>query len=165
MRPSLAALAAVLAFAATPAVAGIADSPLPELLPGAKTVHLYSVPGVIAGVGGLGTVFACTSTATQPIQVGVEIFSSVGGAPTNDGTATSLNLNPGATALFGTALAAGFNITSNLAGGGFSRGSARILATSKNVICTAFLADFINPAPTAMTYLTIVAKVKQKAAN
>jgi len=38
-------------IAATPTLAGIADSPLPVLLPGEKTYHLYSVPGVISSGG------------------------------------------------------------------------------------------------------------------
>jgi hypothetical protein len=50
--PVLAACVALLA--ARQARAGIADSPLPVLTAGATTLHLYSVPGVIAG-GGLDT--------------------------------------------------------------------------------------------------------------
>ena len=55
-------------------VAGIADSPLPVLTVGVDTLHLYSVPGVIGGAGGLSTFFSCTSTDTAPMQVGVELF-------------------------------------------------------------------------------------------
>ena len=46
-----------------------------------------------------------------------------------------------------------------------SKGSARILATSKKLACTAFLADDGNAPPTSMAQLTIIAKTKQKAAN
>ncbi len=164
MRHTLSALAAALILAAGPAVAGIVHSPLPELLPGAKTVHLYSVPGVI-NFSGLDTFFACTSTATAPIQVGVELFFPSGGAPANDVVATSLSIGPGATVIFGTGAAVGISIDSSLAGGSFSKGSARILATSKNLACTAFIADSGNAPPTSMAQLTIIAKTKQKAAN
>lgn len=143
--------------------AGIADSPLPELLPGARTFHLYSVPGVIASTG-LDTFFGCTSTDTVTMQVGVELFFSSGGAPANDAVATSLSVAPGATVIFGTGSAVGISISSNL-GGSFSKGSARILATSKKLACTAFIADISNAPPTSMTYLTVIAKLKQKAAN
>ena len=149
--------------AAVPALAGIADSPLPELLPGAKTVHLFSVPGIIAG-GGLDTFFACTSTDTAAVQVGAELFGAPGGPPYNDAVATSLSVGPGATVISGTSAAVGISINSNL-GGLFSKGSARILATSKNLACTAFIADPGTAPPTSMTYLTIIAKTKQKAAN
>src|SRR5437762_12641355 len=83
-----------------PAFAGIADTPLPVLQAGATTLHLYSVPGVIAG-GGLDTFFSCTSTDSATVQVGVELFSSAGGAPVNDAVATSLSVAPGATVIFG----------------------------------------------------------------
>ena len=144
--------------------AGIADSPLPVLSAGATTFHLYSVPGVIAGGGGLSTFFSCTSTDTATMQVGVELFASAGGAPDNDAVATSLSVGPGATVIFGTGGAAGISISSNL-GGFFSKGSARILATSKQLACTAFLADDGNAPPTSMAQLTIIKKTTQKAAN
>ena len=158
--PVLAACAALLA--APKARAGIADSPLPVLSAGATTLHLYSVPGVIDGV--LGTYFACTSIDSVTMQVGVELFGPPGGAPFNDAAATSLSVAPGATVIFGTGGAAGIFISSNL-GGSFSKGSARILATSKNLACTAFLADRLNDPPTSMAQLTIIKKTKQKAAN
>ena len=165
MHRTLSAFVVALTLASAPAFAGIADWPLPELLPGAKTVHLYSVPGIIQ-VGGLGTFFGCTSTDTVTMQVGVELFPAHGGPPpSNNAVASSLSVAPGATVIFGTAVATGIFIDSNLSGGLFSKGSARILATSKKLVCTAFLADISNAPPTSMTYLTVVAKTKQKAAN
>ena len=149
---------------AAPVVAGVADSPLPVLEAGATTYHLYTVPGGIASLG-LGTYFACTSLEpAASIQVGVELFGPSGGAPENDAAASSLSLPPGATRIFGTSGAVGISVDSSLGGVG-SKISARILATSKKVACTAFIADFSNAPPTSMTYLTIIAKLKQKAAN
>jgi len=158
------ALAALLTRT-VPCVAGIADSPLPVLTAGEKTLHLYSVPGVIAGAGGLETFFSCTSTDTAPMQVGVELFFSGGGAPANDAVATSLTVGPGATVTFGTSIAVGISISSNLGGGFFSKGSARILATSKKLACTVFVTDNGNAPPTSMVQLTIIKKTSQKAAN
>jgi hypothetical protein len=86
---------------AAPALAGIADSPLPVLDPGETTLHLYSVPGVIAG-GGLGTFFSCTSTDSATMQVGVELLGPAGGTPASDAAGTSLSVAPGATVIFGT---------------------------------------------------------------
>jgi hypothetical protein len=154
---------ALLISSLSPAVAGIADSPLPVLSAGATTFHLYSVPGVI-GSGGLGTYFACTSTDTSTMQVGVELFFSGGGAPANDAAVTSLSVGPGATVIFGTSAAVGISVNSSL-GGISSKGSARILATSKKLACTAFVADPGNAPPTTSWQLTIIAKTKQKAAN
>ena len=154
-------VAATLAVTLTRSVrAGIADSPLPILSAGATTFHLYSVPGVIGG-GGLETYFSCTSTDTATMQVGVELFASAGGAPANDAVATSLSVSPGATVTFGTGAAVGISINSNL-GGSFSKGSARILATSKKLACTAFVADVGNAPPTSMVHLDTISKLKQK---
>src|SRR2546422_2789411 len=97
-------LVLILSLAATPTLAGIADSPLPVLLAGETTYHLYSVPGIIDSAG-LATFFSCTSTDTATMQVGVELFGPAGGAPDNDPVATSLSIAPGATVIFGTSAA------------------------------------------------------------
>jgi len=162
MLRTLSTLVVAVAVAAAPAFAGIADSPLPELEAGKTTVHLYSVPFVTRS-GGLETIFACTSTDTVPIRVGVEIFGNVGAAPFNDAAATSLAVTPGQNVRFGTGNTVALSIGSNV--GGSTGGSARILATSKKVVCTAFLMDAANAPPTSMVSLTIIAKTKQKAAN
>jgi len=49
--------------------------------------------------------------------------------------------------------------------GFLGHGTARILATSKKLACTAFIADRCNNPVTFMNHLTIIAKTKQKAAN
>lgn len=43
-----------------------------------------------------------------------------------------------------------------------SKGSARILSTSRKLACTAFIADNGNVPPTSMADLTIVKKRTQK---
>jgi hypothetical protein len=151
-----------LCLIAAPALAGIADSPLPVLVAGKKTFHVYSVSGVGHWGGYYGAYFSCTSTATVPMQVGVEVFDDAGGGPANDAVTTSLSVDPGATARFGTASAVGIAIYSDLGVGIVAGGSARILATSKKLVCTAFLAERFNAPPTSMVYLTIVKKLTQK---
>ena len=150
------------AVLATPALAGIVDTPLPELVTGKKTIHVYSVSGVGAWGGYLGAYFSCTSTDTATMQVGVEVFGDPGGGPANDAVATSLSVDPGATARFGTTSAVGITIHSDLGVGIVAGGSARILATSKKLVCTAFLADRTNAPPASMVYLTIIKKTTQK---
>ncbi len=156
-------LALALSVAATPSHAGIVDTPLPVLTVGVDTLHLYSVPGIIRSIG-LATFFSCTSTDTATMRVGVEAFSSGGGAPINDAVATSVSVAPGATVILGS-VAAGISITSDLGIGTISKGSARILATSKKLACTAFIADNGNAPPTSAWQLTIIKKTTQKAAN
>jgi hypothetical protein len=163
MKKTLMIAASLVALTVGHAIAGIADSPLPDLLPGSTTVHLYSVVGVIGAGGGLGSYFSCTSTDTVPMQVGVELFGSVGSSPVNDAVATSLSVNPGDTVMFGTVSPVAFIVDSVL--GIVGNGSARILATSKKLVCHAFVADRLNN-PTHMGWqLTVIAKTKQKASN
>ena len=69
MRLLVLVLGSVLIVSAAPAPAGIADSPLPVLVSGQPTNHLYSVPGVV-NLGSLATLFACTSTSTTAQTMG-----------------------------------------------------------------------------------------------
>jgi len=149
---------------AAPARAGIVDTPLPVIADGKKTAYLYTVPGVV-NLTNVGTYVACTSAAKSLEVIGLEVFAAAGGDPLNNAALTATAILPGATILFGTEAAAGLVLDRDLGLGNVHVGSARILATSKAFICTAFLADTAGNPPTSMTYLTIVAKTAQKAAN
>jgi hypothetical protein len=162
MRSRLLIVLAVLA--AAPASAGIADSPLPVLVAGKPTHHVYSLPFFTRSSGGLvETIVACTSTDTVAIEVYVERFSSFG-IPSNSCSTSSLNVDPGVQVTFGTASTVAISIDSNVGGSG-AGGSARILATSKKLVCTAFMVDAFNDPPTSMVHLTIIKGTKQKASN
>jgi len=163
MKRSL-SLFAVVAFCAmrTPrATAGIADSPVP-LLAGQKAQVLYSVTGVQNG-GGLGTYFFCTSTGNSSVRVSVELFGAAGGDPVNDASAVAEEIAAGAGVAFGTRPSLTF-VANGLGTNAQSiiNGAARILATSKSLICTALLSDFTSAPPKSMSALTVVAKTKQK---
>src|SRR2546422_8690559 len=108
-------LTAVVAVAVATAAQAQIDSPPPPLQ-GQPSFHIYSVPGVIAG-GGLGTFFPCTNTTGAAIRVGVEIFGFAGGGPANDASATSLDVSPSGTVLFGTSGAAGLSVSGILGAG------------------------------------------------
>ncbi len=157
-------LLAVTLAAATAARAGIADSPLPVLVAGQTTLHLYSVPGV-KGAGGtnLATYISCTSTSSSPQTVGVEVFADTGGAPLNNAATTAVLVPAGGSVRFGTSDSFAFGTNQSLSIA-VDNGSARILSTSKLLVCTAFIADEGNP-PVSMVQLTIIKGVKQKAAN
>lgn len=170
IRASVAALALTTLTATAVQALGIADSPLPALLAGKTAVHLYSVPEVIQG-GNISTFFRCTSTDTAPQQVGVEVFSRFGGPPCNDAAAESVSVLPGATVRFGTPqpvndVLGGLAVSSTIGcGGAANGGAARILSTSKKLVCSAFAGDRINTPPATSWQLTLIAKTKQKAAN
>jgi hypothetical protein len=157
------AVGLLVALAGTQAYAQI-NSPPPPLM-GQKSYHPYSVPGVMHGFSGLATTFSCTNTGSSAVRVGVELFPDGGGPAINDASATSVELRlPGDTRLFatGSLLWAMGEVDVNNNGVGLVAASARILATSKNVICGAFLTDAVNVPPTSMVPLTIVKKTKQK---
>jgi hypothetical protein len=93
------------------------------------------------------------------MQVGIEIFTSAGN-PIGDVVGHSLTVGPGATVLSGTRATGIPGVDSDL-GVGISKGSARILATSKKLACTAFLAVTLSTPPSSMVSLTIIKKTKQ----
>lgn len=167
-RPIICALALAGALAATPALAGVADSPLPVLAVGSATQHVYSVPGVIKN-NNVETVFVCTSFDSAVATVGVEVFAAGGGSPLNDvspalgdGTET---VSPGGTATITTGATAAFHedeIIDALLPASVRNGSARILSTSKKIGCTAFITDEINDPPSGMAPLRIIYRTKQR---
>lgn len=153
-----AATALIVVLSAAPSLAGIFDSPIPAPF----TQHLYSVPGVINdGASNLTTLFSCTSTSTSPQTVGVEVFPAAGGGPLNNAATTALTVAPGATVTFATLGVPSLYVDQSF-GLPSMKGSARILSTSKSLICSALLADSANFSPTSMSSLTVTKKTKQK---
>jgi len=150
----------LVSLASAPTWAGVVDSPLPAPF----TQHVFTVPGVVH-ISGLRSFFSCTNLDRVPVTIGVELFAAPGGAGVNDPAATSLSVAVGGTVLFGTGPAIGLSVDSSVGGTGSTKGSARILATSKKIACTAFVANDGNAPPTSGWQLTIIAKTKQKAAN
>lgn len=146
-----------------PALAGIAD-PVPATLNGDVPVrHLYSVPGVVKA-NGLETTFMCTSAETSnTVKIGVELFDRNGGAALNDvtsGNGTG-SLSPGGSATISTGLLGGFHSEVVIVGlPVISFGSARILSTSRKVICNAIVLDGSGE-PSSMTSLKVVKRVRQ----
>ena len=142
---------------ATPAHAGVVDSPLPAPF----TQHVFTAPGVRTDQL-LAPFFSCSNLDAVPVTVGVELFGWAGGGPYNDAAATSLSIAPGATWTFRTSFGVWFSASSDLGGAGMGSGSARILATSKKIACTAFIADNTSVPPASAWQLTIIKQKKQK---
>ena len=158
MTRTLVALA-LLASALSPAYAGIGNSPIPAPF----TQHVFSVAGVISN-DSFSAYFSCTNSGSQSVTVGVEVFGPSGGASINTAATTAIRLAPGATAIFGTTSSASFIVDGILGTGTVISGSARILATSKKLICGAFLADSTSVRPVSTVSLAIVLK-GQKTSN
>ena len=161
-------LAAICAIAVVlvslPTSAGIGDKDLP-LLNGQKTKLLYTVSGV-TDTGVLATVFHCTSTERdggKTIELGIEVFDLFGNRA-NDVTAGEgvTFMSPGHTRTLSTQATVAFGNETDINTGTVAQGSARIIATSKNVLCSAMLVDAVNNAPTSMVMLPVFRATKQK---
>jgi hypothetical protein len=126
----------------------------------AQLTPLFTVPGVVNN-GTLGTFFACTNTDTATVTIAVEVFDQAG-ASKNAPSTTAVSVAPQGTVLVGTTGAATFTADALLNPQSIEKGSARVLATSKKVVCSAFLADLVNVPPISMTTLSIVVKGKQR---
>ena len=160
----LAAVCAItVIFVSLPTDAGIGDKGLP-LLGGEKTKLLYTVTGVRDSTT-LATLFHCTSTerTDRPVlRIGVEVFN-YDTTPANDVTAGDGDgtIVPGGTVTFGTQDTASFGEDELIGTGTINQGSARIFATSKNVLCAAMIVDPINDPPTSMVMLPVFRATKQ----
>ncbi len=160
----LAAICAItVILVSLPTDAGIGDKDLP-LLNGQKTKLLYTVTGV-RDSSNLATLFHCTSTEStsgKDIRLGVEVFQW-DGTSTND-IASNFGveiISPGRTVTLATQSISSFSEDDAMNTGAIFQGSARIFATSKNVLCAAMIVDPINDPPTSMVMLPIFRATKQ----
>lgn len=124
---------------ATPVWAGIADTPLPEIITGKPAKLLFSVSGVVASAG-LDTVITCTSLERTSTQVGVEFFDSNGSLQNNVlGGDGELSVNPGETETFATGIPAALGPVSQVVTSFPGVGSARVVGYSAKLLCSARL--------------------------
>jgi hypothetical protein len=155
-----------LTVAAAPARAGIVDTPLPVLpSTGEQSKLVFAITGVISrSAATLETVFHCTNLDSKPVEIAVEVFD-LGGTRVNDastGVGAAVH-QPGVTLTYVTRDTAayaedvflGISVPIN-------QGSARIVATSSKIICTAQVLDEVNNPPASITALHVVSRTKQK---
>jgi hypothetical protein len=147
---------------ARPALAGVADSPLPAIPGGIKLKHIYTVTGVTDSED-LGTVIFCTNMDKGNVFIAVEVFTSGGAGPVNDVAAdngTHLP-SPGQTSTFeipGDGVASIHEDEKIDTVVQIKSGSARILASSPKIICAATLMDKFAVPPTSMVSLPVFKK-------
>ena len=139
---------------AHPAHAGPADTPLPTFSDGKAAVKVYTAVGVIKN-NNLETAFFCTNLDSAAQDIGVELFDETGAlrnAINAGNNGAVLNVGPGQTKTVSTSPTAVLHedasITLNLATGNMTNnlrnGSGRVVATSKNISCTAMLVDKLH---------------------
>jgi hypothetical protein len=156
-------IAGAIALLAAPAIvsAGVIDSPVPDLAGDPARVAYY-VNGVTKN-NGLETVFMCTSLdSSGSYEVGVEIFSELGGPPSNnagggDGVQT---VAAGGSVTIGTGNTVGFHedevilsVPANIRGG-----SARIISTSRRLMCNALVVEELGSPPATLAPLKTIVK-------
>ena len=142
-----AACSSVLILALAPlAFAGPTDTPLSMFSDGKPALHVYTAVGVIKN-NNLETIFVCSNLGTATVNIGLEVFDKTG-LPTNSIPAdegVSLDVAIGATTTIATGATAVLTedaIITTLPVIG--NGSARVVASAKDVSCTAWLIDEVH---------------------
>lgn len=134
--------------------AGVADTPLPRFPDGKSSVVVLIVPGVIDR-DRLQTDFLCTSLASAPVDIGVEMFDSAG-VLLNDvaaGVGTVSDVGPAQTVTIGTSPTLALLETATIPLAMVEQGSARVVASAAEVQCTALLVDDAMAPPVALATL------------
>ncbi|GIW40279.1 MAG: hypothetical protein KatS3mg076_0856 [Candidatus Binatia bacterium] len=129
--------------------------PLPRFADGKSATHSLVIPGITKR-DRMQSVVVCTSLARGEIDVGVEVFGP-DGTLENDvsqGNGAVLGVRAGSTVTFGTTGTAGFLETTVVVLRGVAQGFARVVATSPDLLCDAFVLDSALTPPVAMTGLT-----------
>lgn len=131
-----------------------ASVPLPQFSDGQTATHSTLIPGAVKR-GRMQTDIFCTSLAATNIDVGIQVFGP-DGTLQNDvsqGNGGLVNVAPGATVSIGTTGTAAFLETHVIVMGGVAQGAARLVSTSADVACTAFVVDSGVAPPAAMSAL------------
>jgi len=137
---------------AGPVAAGPTDTPLPTFSDSKAAVSVYIAAGVIKN-NNIETDVICTNIDTVPVDIGLEVFDETGALRNSiaAGSGAMLNVGVGKTVTVGTAGTAELHedqvITLNAAGNATTvlrNGSGRVVATSKNLICTAAVVDKVH---------------------
>jgi len=155
---------------AVAANAGVAD-PVPLIDGTIRAKHVFTIPGVTASTT-LGTVVMCTSLEkTKDVAIAVEVFD-VAGVVKNDITQGILFFDgaipavaPGRTVTFSigsTGNHASIVSDESIVVGTVRQGSARVVASSPKIACSAGIVERFSDPPAAMMDLNVVAKTKQK---
>ncbi len=154
---ALVIVAAVCSLSAGLAVAGVADTPLPQFSDLKSSVLISTIPGVVKR-NGLETEFVCTSLDSALVDIGVEIFGP-DGSLLNDvsaGTGAILDVAPGQTVTLATSSTATYSETLVITlppGANLAQGSARIVASSSQVRCNIMMLDKAVTPPVALATL------------
>lgn len=128
--------------------------PLPTFSDGKTASHAAIFPGTTKR-SDVETEILCTSIASQPIDIGVQMFLP-SGALANDvasGNGALLSVAPGETVFFGTTGSAAFFENQVVVLPGLAQGMTRVVSTSGDVLCSGLVFDQAVSPPASMTAL------------
>jgi hypothetical protein len=132
--------------------AGPTDTPLRSFTDGKASVHVYTAVGVIKN-NDVETAFICTNLDTVLVNIGVEVFTNTGGVtnridlppPLIGGNGAVLDVAVGQTVTISTSGTALLTEDETIGGlPNLRNGSGRVVATTKNIACTAMLLDELH---------------------
>ena len=156
---------AVVMIAASAAMAGPGDSAVPSISASAATRVLFIAPGVIKN-NGLETAFMCTSLDTVAVTIAVELFDPAGGGALNNVSSAvgngTITIPAGGSGTISTGSSVGLHEDLAITGiTNLKNGSARILGTSTQVLCTGVVVDKASATPNTFATIKIIARRKQ----
>ncbi len=150
---------------ALPALAGPSNTPLPLLRGRKGAKHVFTVPGVLH-TGSLDTIFTCLVLDKKGADWGVEIFDGSGTLENDVGAANNGTggLGDGEANSVSTGSLASIDPGDVITGLGNSTQarSARIVATSTKLSCSATVLDPSGNPPTVAYQLPVIRKTNQK---
>ena len=143
----------------------VSDKPLPVLFGATKKAKLlYTATGILDSTD-FATSFQCTSTERTggpTITVGVQLFDENGVVESQVDQADDIAvIPPGNTRTISTRATPTFSGEVSLDSPGLQQASARIRATSKKLICTAYLVEQSGPS-ISITTVPLFRALKQK---
>lgn len=152
--------AVAVAFLAATATAQAAERPLPSFADGSAATTELWYSGVV-NRGRLETDFVCTVVGEASVHVGVEIYDTAGRRQNNiaAGVGALLDVPAGATVTFGTSGSKALLETVVIPLGAVAQGSARVVASSADVRCTAVVVDNAVTPPLALGTLPAPVRV------
>lgn len=126
--------------------AGPADTPLPSFSTGGPVFHVYTAVGVIKN-NNLETAVICTNLSSGAANIGLEVFDKTGalqntiGLPNGEATGVAV----GGTVTFATSGIAVLAEDVSISGlPSLRNGSGRVVASTKDISCTAMIADEVH---------------------
>jgi cysteine-rich repeat protein len=132
---------------------------LPQFSDGKSALVIKTIPGFTKR-GQLQSLVLCTSTASSPIDIGVEVYAADGTALSSiaAGVGSILGVTPGQTVTIGTSTTAAYTETVVIPLADGLQGSARIVASSTQLLCDALLMDDLATPPVTLTRLGVTVR-------